>query len=170
MQDIKISGEVKFVPIEIKVILDLAQAFESIMDTLITNVDSSSSDHMQGPAYFDELFEDYDKVFNLTHMYSGHLKNMAIASDSMIGLNKASFVWQSTAQVIELAVVSCAGAHIQSFDIDLIGKDISTFRVLQKFKYHDASLNQLDLFSPISSNDGMGVGMCHRNYNAWMDF
>lgn len=50
---------------------------------------------------------------------------------------------------IELAVVLYAGAHIQSFDIDLIGKDISTFRVLQKFKYHDDALNQLDRFSPI---------------------
>lgn len=93
MQDIKRSGEVKFVPIEIKVILDLAQAFERTMDTLITTVESSSSDHMQGPTYVDELFEDYDKVFILTHMYSGLLKNMAIASDSMIVLNKASFVW-----------------------------------------------------------------------------
>lgn len=163
VQDQQRPGVVRGIRIETQTILDLVGVFKEFMGKML--VDSTS-----GPSYnrftaekLDRLIQEIDDSLNLTQECIDILSTMSILIlPDMACRPSDGFVWQLTTQVIELAILSYAGAHIQPFHTELVEKDSSSFHIPQRFKYHDDSLNGLGGLSGISNLGGLGVEMRRR--------
>ncbi|KAF7907793.1 hypothetical protein EAE99_011918 [Botrytis elliptica] len=164
VQDQQRAGVVRVIQIEIQTILDLLGLFKEFMGIISVNFTSLPSSYNRFPAEeVDRLIKEIDDSLNLTQKCLEILTIMSILSLSDMACRPPDgFVWQLTTQVIELAILSYAGAHIQPFDTELVGKDIPSFHIPQKFKYHDRALNLLRGPSGISNLGGLGVEICRR--------
>ncbi|KAJ8069538.1 hypothetical protein OCU04_003188 [Sclerotinia nivalis] len=161
LQDQYRAGVVRVVQIEIQIVLDLAKAFRRSMNALMANFNSRSHHHMLTMVEIDGLILEYDKQFALTRMCQETLDNI-FAPHDVASRPLQTFVWQLTTEIIELAILSYAGAHIQPFDVDLMGKDIPSFRIPQRFQYHDTTLNRLGDLPHISDTSRRGVEIRRR--------
>ncbi|KAF7862488.1 hypothetical protein EAF04_007361 [Stromatinia cepivora] len=163
VQDQHRAGVVRVVQIEIKILLDLAKAFRLSMDALMANSNSRSQHHILNMIEIDGLIDGCDKEFGVTRMSQEILDDIFISlPHDIAGRPLQAFVWQFTTQIIELAILSYAGAHIQPFDLDLMGKDIPSFHIPQQFQYHDTTLNRLGDLLDISNTSRRGVEIRRR--------
>ncbi|KAF5877105.1 putative transcription factor cys6 protein [Botrytis fragariae] len=163
VQDQRRAEVVRVIQIEIQTILDLVGAFKEFMGIILVSFVSGPFYNSFAAEELDRLIEDSDNSLILTQKCLEILSIMSISTlpDRASRLSDG-FVWQLTTQVIELAILSYAGAHIQPFDAELVEKESPSFHIPQRFKYHDNSLNGLGVLSGISNLGGLGVELCRR--------
>ncbi|TGO10582.1 hypothetical protein BTUL_0131g00230 [Botrytis tulipae] len=163
VQDQQRAGVVRVIQIEIQTILDLVGVFKELMGKILVNFTLGQSYNRFTAEELDRLIQEIDDSLNLTQECLDilSLTSILILPD-MACRPSDGFVWQLTTQVIELAILSYAGAHIQPFDTELVEKDSPSFRIPQRFKYHDKALNRLGGLSCISTLGGSGVEMRRR--------
>ncbi|TEY69518.1 hypothetical protein BOTCAL_0114g00110 [Botryotinia calthae] len=163
VQDQQRAEVVRVIQIEIQTILDLVEVFKKLMGTLLASFASGSFYNTSTTTdELDRLIKESGDSLNLTQKCIEVLDTISISSSNdMWSRPLNGFVWQVTTQVIELAILSYAGAHIQPFDIELMEKDIPSFHLPQRFKYHDDTLNRFGCPS-FSTLGGLGVKICRR--------
>ncbi|KAM3155336.1 hypothetical protein ABEW05_004142 [Botrytis cinerea] len=162
VQDQQRAEVVRVIQIEIQTILDLVEVFKNFMGLLLASFTSGSFYNTSTTDELDRLIKESGDSLNLTQKCLEVLDIISISSSNdMWSRPLNGFVWQLTTQVIELAILSYAGAHIQPFDTELMEKGIPSFHLPQQFKYHDNTLNRFEGPS-FSTLGGLGVKICRR--------
>ncbi|TGO18956.1 hypothetical protein BPAE_0357g00060 [Botrytis paeoniae] len=134
VQDKQRVGVVRVIQIEIQTILDLVEAFKKFMGILPVNFTSGSFYEVAAADELDRLIEGFDNWVMLTQKCLEILGIISILTMPDIASRPSDgFVWQLTTQVIELAILSYVGAHMQPFDTELAEKEFLSFHLPQRF-------------------------------------
>jgi hypothetical protein len=142
------SDVVRLVSVQIQAILDLAKSFIDIIKTFASNISDISMGDWSLVERVYSFIDNEDARHSLTGRCYELLVNMGITS-LYAGLPyEPGMIWSLTAQVIELAIVSYAGAHIERFDEFLFGRELS-FTLVPRIIYHDDTLTRIGQTLPI---------------------
>ncbi|PQE07794.1 hypothetical protein CJF31_00007621 [Rutstroemia sp. NJR-2017a BVV2] len=142
------SDVVRLVSVQIQAIVDLAKSFVDIIKTFALNISISDSD-LVGKVH--SFIDKQEARHLLTRRCYDLLVNMGITSLHVAISYEPRMIWTLTAQVIELAIISYAGAHIERFDESLFGRGI-VFTLLPRRIYHDDTLARIGQTLPIHEN------------------
>jgi hypothetical protein len=138
------SGVVRLVSVQIQTILDLAKSFIDILNTFPSNIS------IKDPDLSEKVYSFVDKQeaeHSLTKRCWELLVNMGIISLHVRVSHEPGVIWTLTAQAIELAIISYAGAHIERFDESLLGRE-TTFTLLPRRIYYDNTLTTISQSFP----------------------
>ncbi|KAM3066964.1 hypothetical protein ACMFMF_010013 [Clarireedia jacksonii] len=131
------SDVVKLVSVQVQEILDLAKSFVDIIKTFASDISTSDPG-------LDEKVHSFvnrkEAEYSLTTRCWELLVNMGIIRYGV--WDEPMAIWSLTAQVIELAIISYAGAHIERFDESLLGRE-TTFTIRPRRIYYDDMLTRI---------------------------
>ncbi|PQE29553.1 beta transducin het-e4s protein [Rutstroemia sp. NJR-2017a BBW] len=130
------SDVVRLVSVQIQEILDLAKSFIDIIRTFASNI-SISDPHLVEKIH--SFIDKQEARHSLTRRCRELLADMGITAAMSY---ESGIIWSLTVQVIELAIMSYAGAHIERFDESLFGGRPS-FTLLPQRMYNDDTLTRI---------------------------
>ncbi|PQE30331.1 hypothetical protein CJF32_00008233 [Rutstroemia sp. NJR-2017a WRK4] len=133
------SDVVRLVSVQIQEILDLAKSFIDTMNAFSSNISISDPNHAEEVHSF---INKQEARHLLTRRCHELLAFMGITASHFAIPYHYGIIWSLTAQVIELAIISYAGAHIERFDETLFGRELS-FTLLPRRIYHDDTLTRI---------------------------
>jgi hypothetical protein len=134
--------------IPISKVLHLGLTFEFALKGVLSELSNLQTGH-DNKDIVDSIVARQDGSHNLTMQ----CEDMLFTMDSMHPLvnHVCPIIWDCVVQSLQLGVLSYAGAHIQRFDLGLIGSDISSFQLPIKITYEDKTLQR------IASRPGFGT-------------
>ncbi|KAH9216582.1 hypothetical protein DL95DRAFT_460170 [Leptodontidium sp. 2 PMI_412] len=127
-------GVAKLIQTEIDTILKLGTSLENLLRDVISIVSAmpynSASQDVTNLA-----IERQDDQIGVTLHCLRILSSMGFSPHLLLN-DSRPIVWECTFQCLDLAILSYAGVHIQRFDLDHLGNDISSFEIPRLFVYH----------------------------------
>jgi hypothetical protein len=125
----------KLVQIEIQTILDLGATFEGLLNAVVSSI-SALQVGAANQDTVDAIIEGQDSQRGVTTKCLEILSSIGLSPHLLLN-DVHPVVWECAVQTLELGILSYAGAHIQRFDLDLLGKETDPFLIPRRFVYHD---------------------------------
>ncbi|KAE9380914.1 hypothetical protein N431DRAFT_363028 [Stipitochalara longipes BDJ] len=131
----------KLVQIPVQKIINLGLNFESTLKDVLSEL-SALQIGQSTADLVDLIVHRQAERHSLTAQCEEMLTAMDMTPQPLIG-DMRPIVWDCTVQSLQLSVLSYAGAHIQRFDLDLIGSYVAYFQLPIKVAYEDEILDSI---------------------------
>jgi hypothetical protein len=141
--DNKRSSVVRIVPVEIQTILDLAESFIGLFQSIVVMMSERSAEE---PHFIDgihALLKKREAESPITEKCLHLLVHMGFLTSPVNVHPDHIPLWNLTAQTIDLAVLSYAGAHIERFDKKFLEQEVESIILPRRFTYHDEVLSSI---------------------------
>ena len=136
------------VQVSIPAVLDLGAAFESTLRRTICEIVVLPFGEVDEETVASTV-QEQDLENELTELCERMLADMGLAK-VQLSLNSVQVgtIWPSVIQLLQIGVLSYAGAHIQQFDLDRIGSVTTSFSFPLKITYYDEGLRAISSKHP----------------------
>jgi hypothetical protein len=140
-RDIFRRGVAKMVQIPVYKVLDLGLAFEFTLKGVLDEL-STLQTGQDDQIVVDSIVERQDGTHSLTVKCGEMLSSMDLLPLSSVR-DICPRAWDCAVQSLQLGILSYAGAHIQRFDLELIGSEVTSFQLPIKITYENETLHEI---------------------------
>ncbi|KAN0120314.1 hypothetical protein V8E51_002522 [Hyaloscypha variabilis] len=137
------------IQIPVHKILNLGLAFEFTLKAVLAEL-SASHATQDTTSVVDSIVQRQAETHDLTLQCEELLNSMNMTPQPFIGVVHP-YTWDCALQSLQLGVLSYAGAHLQRFDLDLIGSYVAYFELPIKITYEDEALQHISSRPQIAS-------------------
>ena len=131
----------KTVKIPVRQVLNLGLTFELTLKGVLSEL-STLQFGQDNKDIVDSIVEKQDGNHSLTAQCGEMLSSIDLSPHPSVHVG-SPIVWDCAVQSLQLGVLSYAGAHLQRFDLQLIGSEIPSFQLPINIAYEDSTLREI---------------------------